>query len=321
MNIHSMIVAGIDTAKEKLVVRILPGEVRQVFDNEPAGILALVAFCRAAGVVRAGIEATSIYHRAAMKALRAGAIEVAELQPRQVRGFAQAVLRWSKSDPIDAHVIARLTQVIDEVRPGPPENIERLAESLTYIEQLEERAAQLKTSLERYGATAITAVIGRDIKATEKRRKRLLEKLKTGLCKDLALDRRFQLLVSIPGRGRAYRAWFSHPHAGAWFLEPRANRKPGGPGAASLRHRQVQGRTPHLRRKSPPAQNRLPLGFRRRHAMEPRPQELLCPPARQRPSSHRRHHRMRPQTPHSRQRHSRPRHAMGTQAGHALTGA
>jgi transposase len=201
MSNDNMIVAGIDTAKDSLVVCILPGEVRRVFGNGPAGIAALVELCRGAGVVRAGIEATSIYHRAAMKALRAAGIEVAELQPRQVKGFAQAVLRWSKSDPIDAHVIARLTQVIGKVRSGHPENIEALAESLTYIEQLEERGAQLKTSLERFGSAAIKAAIKRDIKAVAKRRKKLLEKLEAELCEDPALRGRFELLVSIPGLG------------------------------------------------------------------------------------------------------------------------
>ena len=95
-----IVVAGIDTGKGKLHVCLLPTGERFSVGNDKAAIATLVARCRMAGVVRAGIEATSIYHRAAAKALREAGIETAELQPRQARGFAVALLRRAKNDTI-----------------------------------------------------------------------------------------------------------------------------------------------------------------------------------------------------------------------------
>lgn len=197
-----MKVAGIDTAKARLHVCILPDDSKHVFGNDAAGIAALVAVCRDAGVSRAGIEATSIYHRPAMAALRLAGIAVAELQPRQVKAFAVAVLNWAKSDPADARVIARLTQIVEKVRPGQAANIEALAETLTFIEQLEERTAWLKTTLERFSQKAHVRAIAADIKRLEKQRRTGLAKLEARMRKDDQLANRLDLLMSIPGLGQ-----------------------------------------------------------------------------------------------------------------------
>ncbi|MGQ0483823.1 MAG: hypothetical protein ACT4SY_00505 [Hyphomicrobiales bacterium] len=76
---HSMKVAGIDTGKSELHVCPPPDGVRIMVANDAAGIETLVAKCREAGIERAGIEATSIYHRAAASALRRAGIEAANL--------------------------------------------------------------------------------------------------------------------------------------------------------------------------------------------------------------------------------------------------
>ena len=199
MDMHSMKVAGIDTGKATLHVCLLPGNHGFKVANDPHGHAALVARCREAGVVRAGIEATSIYHRAAAAALRAAGIEVAELQPRQARAYAQALLQWAKNDTIDAHVIARLTQSLETVRAAPDQAFAGLAEALTYIEQLEERIAWLKTSAERFTSARFTARIAADIKALEKRRKAELRKLEAALRQDAKQSLRLDLLLSVPG--------------------------------------------------------------------------------------------------------------------------
>lgn len=201
MDMHSMKAAGIDTGKDELWVCFLPEDIRFKVMNDAAGIAELVKRCLAAGIVRAGIEATSIYHRKAARALREAGIEAAELQPRQVRSFAMALLQWSKTDPIDAHVIGRLTQVLGSARPGTDAKIEALAEHLTYIEQIEERMAWLKTSLERFEDVRIRQEILADIKALRRSRIAELRLLEAALRQDEALALRLDLLLSIPGLG------------------------------------------------------------------------------------------------------------------------
>ena len=196
---HSMKVAGIDTGKAELHVCFLPEGRRFTVSNDAAGIAALTEACRVAGVVRCGIEPTSIYHRKAARALRQAGFAVVEPQPRQIKAFASAVLQWSKSDPLDARVIARFAQVAEAVRPGQAPEIEALSEPLTYIEQLEARIAQLKTSRERFADARIGREIGADIKRLGARRARELKKLETRLRRTETLARRLDLLLSIPG--------------------------------------------------------------------------------------------------------------------------
>src|SRR5262249_15270787 len=96
MSDSSMMVAGIDTGKGKLHVCLSPKGERFSVDNSAAGIATLVARCREAGVKRAGIEATSIYHRAAARGRGEGGIENPGLQPRPARGLAGGLLKGGK---------------------------------------------------------------------------------------------------------------------------------------------------------------------------------------------------------------------------------
>ena len=194
---HSMKVAGIDTSKAELAVCLLPEGVRFALANDEEGIAALIEHCREAGIERAGIEATSIYHKKAAAALRTAGIAVAELQPRQARSFAQALLKRAKSDDIDAYVIARLAQALDRVGQAPDRRLEPLAEALTFIEQLEERIAELKTMRERYSQARYLAALEADIHRLEKQRRAELRRLEAKVRKHPQLSRKFDLLLSI----------------------------------------------------------------------------------------------------------------------------
>lgn len=193
-----MKVAGIDTGKAELHVCLLPSEERFTVANTPDGIAALVKRLKEARIKRVAIESTSIYHRAAGRALAKAKLEVAVVQPRQARAFAEVVLQWSKSDPIDTYILARLAQVVSKASPVADPTIEALAEHLTYIEQLEERIVWLKTSLERFAMERLRGMIAADIKTLEKRRKAELRKLEAKLRQDEGLAKRLDLLLSIP---------------------------------------------------------------------------------------------------------------------------
>jgi len=202
MSHHSMIIAGIDTGKGKLHVCLLPTGERFSVNNDEGGIATLVAHCRAAGVVRAGIEATSIYHRAAAQALREAGIETAELQPRQAHGLAVALLKRAKNDTIDAFVIAKLVELLNGPWKQPPAaQLEALAEALTFIDMLDERLVVLKTQRERFTAKRFLAGLDKAIKALEKQRRGELRRLIACLRKDQMLGERLDLLLSIPGLG------------------------------------------------------------------------------------------------------------------------
>jgi transposase len=202
MSDTSMNLAGIDTGKGKLHVCLLPKDERFSVDNGKAGIAKLVARCVAAGVVRAGIEATSIYHRAAVKALREAGIETAELQPRQARGLAVALLRRAKNDTIDAFIIARLVEVLNGPWKQPPApHLEALAEALTYIEMIDDRLVVLKTQRERFTSKRFLDRFDKDIKALEKQQRAELRRLIARLRNDQVMSDKLDLLLSIPTVG------------------------------------------------------------------------------------------------------------------------
>jgi transposase len=202
MSDTSTIVAGIDTGKGKLHVCLLPKNERFSVDNSKAGIAKLVTRCVAAGVVRAGIEATSIYHRAAVHGLREAGIETAELQPSQARGLAVALLRRAKTDNIDAFIIARLVEVLNGPwKQPPPAYLEALAEALTYIDMIDERLVVLKTQRERFSAKRFLDRFDREIKMLEKQQRSELRRLVARLRNDQAMSDKLDLLLSIPTVG------------------------------------------------------------------------------------------------------------------------
>ena len=183
-------------------VCLLPTGERFSVGNDKAGIATLVARCRKARVVRAGIEATSIYHRAAAKALREAGIETAELQPRQARGFAVALLRRAKNDTIDALVIAKLVEALNGPWKQPPAaHLEALAEALTYIDMLDEPLVVLKTQRERFSSKRLLDRFDKEIKALEKQQRAELRRLIARLRKDATMSDKFDLLLSIPTIG------------------------------------------------------------------------------------------------------------------------
>ena len=85
----SMITGGIDTGKKHLWLGFWPRGERFKFANEPEGFAKIAAILKAAGVRRAGIESTSIYHMAVTDHLRAEGFEVLVMQPGQVKAFAK----------------------------------------------------------------------------------------------------------------------------------------------------------------------------------------------------------------------------------------
>lgn len=203
MSDHNMKTAGIDTGKHNLAVCLLPGEIAFEVANDTAGHAELVARCQTHGVERAGIEATSIYHKGAAKALRAAGIAVCELQPAQARSFAKALLRRAKNDSIDASVLARMVQVVKEVRPGPDPRLEAMAEHLTFIEQIDGQMTVLKTSRDRYTVARFKSHIDRELKRLRAQKRTELARLIKVLKAHGDLAWRFQLLRSVPAIGEA----------------------------------------------------------------------------------------------------------------------
>ncbi len=112
------IICGVDISKAKLDACIEPGAVFASFDNDPAGIAALAAFCRQHQASLVAMEATGGYERRAFLLLWEAGVPCAVTNARNVRQYAEAMGVLEKTDRIDASIIARFARAKD-LQPTP----------------------------------------------------------------------------------------------------------------------------------------------------------------------------------------------------------
>lgn len=100
-------VAGVDVSKGQLDLFIDVVDRRLRVDNDDAGVARLVGELLRHKVRLVVVEATGRYHRRLAAALLQAGVNVAVVNPQQVRAFARAAGKLEKTDRIDAEVLAR----------------------------------------------------------------------------------------------------------------------------------------------------------------------------------------------------------------------
>src|SRR5918998_20586 len=187
----STTIAGIDVGKHRLDVALhgSPDEIQLA--NSPDGLARLLAWLRARGVTRVGLEATGGYERAVRASLEAAGLAVVVHQPIEVRLFARLTRRRAKTDRLDAHLIAAATAQVES-----------------------DQAAQLKTFLESLTLAELAAPIRAQIRALAQLKARLLAVILRRLKAEPDLLGRFRLLRSLPGIGPVVGGRLGVPHPG-----------------------------------------------------------------------------------------------------------
>lgn len=201
MTDHSMNCAGIDVGKSHLDIAIHPGGATLRVGNDARGLKTLDGFLDKHDVARVGFEASGGYEWRLMVHLRAGRRPAARLQPAQIRFFARSKLLRAKNDRLDASLIAAFTASLEEIPALPDARFDDLAAELTYLEQVEQQIALIKT----FAETALSQVVKRrherEIVRLETCRKARLLLVETLVRRDGELSRRLDLLTSIKGIG------------------------------------------------------------------------------------------------------------------------
>jgi transposase len=109
---------GIDVAKESLEVAMRPDGVNRSFPNTEEGRLELVRLLHTLTPQLVVLEATGGYELELAHLLALRNVNVAIVNPRQVRDFAGATGRLAKTDSIDAGILAHFAEVVrPESRP------------------------------------------------------------------------------------------------------------------------------------------------------------------------------------------------------------
>jgi len=193
--------AGIDTSKAKLDIAVHGRIEHWQVENALVGWRRLVAALTGAEVTRVGIEASGGYECGVVDYLRHEGFIVLVLQPTQVKAYARMCLRRAKNDKIDAVLIAACAAMIDQARIDPDHRLAKLAQRLTFVEQIEEDIARFKVRLEHVGDRRHRRMVVTDIARLKARREAELARIVTALRAHDDLAHRLDLVLSVPGIG------------------------------------------------------------------------------------------------------------------------
>lgn len=135
-------ICGVDVSSKSLDARIGRNGATGSFTNNAKGIAKLAEFCQCHKVHLVAMEATGGYEKKPFALLWAAAIQVAIVNPRAVRNFAQGMGSFEKTDGIDAGLIAWYaeTKGCVAVRPASAQQ-QQLKAMVTRLRQLTELRA------------------------------------------------------------------------------------------------------------------------------------------------------------------------------------
>jgi transposase len=128
---------GIDIAKQHADVYLLPAGKACKFSNDEPGCQQLLETLKPLGRCLVVLEASGGYEKRLAATLLEAGIDVAIVNPRQVRDFARSLGRLAKTDRIDAHVLALFAERIR------PRISEKTPENQAQLEALVQRRRQL----------------------------------------------------------------------------------------------------------------------------------------------------------------------------------
>jgi len=191
---------GIDVAKERLDVQVLPHRQRLSVDNNATGWSELVARLHALPIAAVGIEPSGGYERGIIRTLLAAGLSVRRINPSKLRQFARARGILAKNDRLDAQLIAEYVSIMPTRVVQRAASAERLGEVVTIRRQL----CNQHVTIENQAAHVEDAILRRLNKRRLARLKadiHLLDKRMAEIAADAILAQRFELLTSMRGVG------------------------------------------------------------------------------------------------------------------------
>ena len=200
-------VLGIDVAKQRVEVALLmDGKVKnKTFRNTTEGFEALALWLRKLGIpqVQACLEATRNYGEELAIYLHEAGHSVSIVNPARIKGFAQSELIRTKTDKIDAGIIARFCLAMKPEAWIPPSPEVRVLRALvrradSLIDMLTQEKNRLATAHE-----SVIPLIKDHMGYLNKEIKRVRNQIADLINQNPNLRQKKELLVSIPGIGKA----------------------------------------------------------------------------------------------------------------------
>lgn len=197
---------GIDISKSSFDICVLPEEHFATFANNQAGIAQFVALvARLDCLERLVVEPTGGYERSVVDALLAADLPVAKINAKQVRQFARACGRLSKTDKIDAFVLADYARRMETKVLAPSSQAHTtLIELVSRYRQLSHMIVQEKNRREKTKSqtdTRARAWIEETLAFLLAQRQSVVDAMKACLKADKDLSLKAQVLMSLKGIG------------------------------------------------------------------------------------------------------------------------
>jgi transposase len=205
-----MNLCGIDVSAHELVVALRQTShdlSPESFPNTPAGHRSLLAWLHGRGpAVRITLEATGVYSLdLALGLAQAGGVELAVVNPKLIRRFAESLDERSKDDPLDARVLREYTARMP-FRPWRPPSPAQLA--LRDITRHMLATTEVRTATRnrlhaarstRSTPACVRSELERTLRQIEASLLRLQRQARALVAQDPTLESPFQLLLTVPG--------------------------------------------------------------------------------------------------------------------------
>ena len=202
-------VVGIDVAKEKLDValRVASGKVKtKVVPNKAAGFEALRAWLAKHGVHRAHVcmEATGVYWEAVAEDLADHGFAVSVVNPKQIKSCGETLGVRSKTDEVDAKLIAEFCAKLNPPLWQPPSaSVRRLRALVARRDALIELRTQESNRLEVTSVEDVRQSIEQTIAHVERQVTQIEAQIRQDIDDDPTLKAQKELLATIPAVGDA----------------------------------------------------------------------------------------------------------------------
>jgi transposase len=199
-------ILGIDISKKDFHVVLITGETTtkpRKFTNDPQGFESLQQWLKQKGIeqLHTCMEATSIYGDALAEFLYDVGYQVSIVNPARIKGFAKSELLRTKTDSVDAALIARFCAAIKPAlwQPTAPE-IKELQALVRRLDSVQEMVTAEQNRLET--ATAKVAELTQSHLEYLKQQQALIKQLISDhFDQHPHLKQQHELLISIPGIG------------------------------------------------------------------------------------------------------------------------
>jgi len=202
MNTH----LGIDVSQDTLDVYLLRadgGEHHRV-DNQPAGFRELDRWLkqRRASPLHVCLEATGIYGMDVAHFLHDQGYRVSVVNPARIKGFAISQMRRSKTDRLDAEVIAAFCKALEPQTWTPPDpSWYELRALLRHLEDLQATRQQQVNRLHAATTPLVRDQLRHHIAFIDEQIRQLKQQVRDHLKQHPTLRDQVRLLTTIPGIG------------------------------------------------------------------------------------------------------------------------